>query len=107
MCSDDYCFEVEKEINRKFTKMIENAAIDRIPVYDSAGNPWDEMYDTLNVEDKFLQEFNVNGYYSFNKGKYRVRFSFQLPTKNNSRFKQIFSDWLYFEVKPKYLNFYL
>ncbi|MFT3981656.1 MAG: hypothetical protein QM687_14370 [Ferruginibacter sp.] len=107
MCMDDFCFEVEKYTDGKFSAIPENASIQQIPLFDSLGNAYDEMYDSLQAGQKLLQEFNINGYYWFGKGKYRVRFSFQQFDQSNKITGQIFSEWLYFYVKPKYVAFKL
>ncbi len=107
LCEDDYCFEVEKKENKKYKKLQETANIDKSPGFDSTGMAWDDMYDTLKIGQRDIQEFNINGYYLFDKGEYRVRFSIQLPKKNNLANRKIYSNWIYFEVQKKHIPLYL
>ena len=103
MCSDDFCFEVEKYKNGKYYKMPENSLIQKIPLIDSLGNLYSEIFDTLQVGQILTKQININVYYAFNKGKYRLRFSFQLLDKKNTSLGQTISEWLYFDVKSKYV----
>jgi len=107
ICLDDFCFEVQKKVNNEYRKIEELASIHRIAGYDSTGMAWDDMYDTLAPGQVKRLEFNINGYYSFDRGKYRVRFCFQPTAKNNLPFKRTYSSWLYFEVKTKHITFHL
>jgi len=106
-CMDDLCFEAEKNTNGRYKKIDELANIDNIPGFDSTGAARDEIYETLQTTQKFSYKLNINGYYSFNRGRYRVRFSFQPYDNKKSKLKMVYSNWLYFEVKVKHIKFYL
>lgn len=106
-CMDDLCFEAEKNTKGGYKKMEELANIDKIPGFDSTGVAWDDMYDTLQTTQKFSDTFNINGYYSFTKGRYRVRLGFRPYDDKKSKMKMVYSNWLYFEVKVKHIKFYL
>ena len=106
-CDEGFCFTAEKKVGEKYSKMEQTANIDMIPAFDSLGNPLADKYDTLFIGKSYSRQFNITGYYHFTKGKYRIRFSFQIPKKNNLPMKSIYSNWVYFEVKRKYIDFHL
>jgi hypothetical protein len=104
-CYDDFCFTVEKKVKNGYNKMEELANIDRFGAYDSLGVSWDDIYDTLDVGKTRKEEFNILGYYHLTKGKYRTKFRFNVPKKNNLPIKIIDSDWIYFEVKSNSVEY--
>jgi len=97
--------QLKKKVQNRYGKMEELANKDRFGAYDSLGVSWDDSYDTLAAGNSHTDQFNIIGYYHLPKGKYRTRFNFNVPKKNNAPVNIIYSNWIYFEVKSNKVEY--
>ncbi len=96
---NDFNFIVEGKTKSSYAELERLAYLHPSTGYDSLGVSWDDIYDTLAVGKTHTAEFNIIGYYPLPQGKYRTRFRFNAPGKNNTQLKMVYSNWVYFEVR--------
>ena len=99
ICISDFFFIIEQKKKGAYIEPEKLANIEELPMLDSLGNNLNEQLDTLNAGHSKTQIFNILGYYRLQKGEYRVKFSYKVPSQNNNPSKIIYSNWLLFKVK--------
>ena len=93
------CFEVEKYINLKYVPLEWAANIDRVPAFDSSGNLLSFQIAVVSPNDSLVKISSLIPYFSFDRGKYRVKvyWKFHSFSENMELFAK--SDWIYFDVR--------
>lgn len=95
---NDAIWTVEKLQNNKYSSNGVRTEINDHgwPCVDSLGN---EKFDTLSKNKPVFCKKNLDGYYNFNPGKFRVRVMFIFNKSMIGKKEEIFSNWVYFTVE--------
>ena len=102
----EFYFEVEKYQNNNYSKVDGCANYQTVPRFDSLGNVLDYVLDTLPVGASTTHEYNITRLFCITKGKYRTRLVYNILPINKIKQKVVWSNWLYFDVIPDYINPY-